>query len=164
MRDSLGGTLLVGIAHDLDGLWGWRFAVGVGGRAFAHGYQDQVVPLAEAAVTWQPSERTTLHGALFRRIEDASNEGVGGYVVTVAGIAMDHEMQRHLILHLGADLERADYSGGTHQTIATGRLGLLWLMNRRFRLNAAVTLSDHRGTATPDFGEDAVLLGVTAGL
>lgn len=163
-RDSVGGTLLVGIEHDLDGLWGWRVAFGVGGRAFARGYQDEVVPLAEASLTWQPSERTTWHGAVYRRIEDAANAGIGAYVATVGGIAMDHEVQRHLILHLGADLERADYTGGTHQTIASGRVGLLWLISRSLRLDASLTLSDHHASAGPDFGEDAVLLGVTAGL
>lgn len=167
-RDWVGGTILVGIEHDLDGIWGWRLALGAGGRVYAHSYQDQLVPLAEAALTWQPSERTTWHGVLFRRIEDATNEGIGGYVATVAGIAMDHEVQRHLILHLGADIERANYGGGGSQTITSGRAGLLWLMTRRLRLNATVTLTDHRnGGATaeePSFGEDAVLLGITAGL
>lgn len=167
-RDWVGGTLLVGVEHALDGIWGWRFAVGVGARAYGNGYQDETVPLAEAAVTWQPSERTTWHGVLFRRIEDATNEGIGGYVATVAGIAMDHELQRHLILHLGADIERAAYSGGGRQTITSGRAGLLWLMSRNLRLDATVVLSNHQngGTASgePSFGEDAVLLGITAGL
>lgn len=142
-RDSLGGTVLVGAEHDLDGIWGWRLAIGVGGRAYVHPYQDQFVPLAEAAVTWQPSERTTWHGVLFRRIEDASNEGIGGYVATIGGVAMDHELQRHLILNLRADIERADYTDGTSQTITTGRMGLLWLFSRTLRLNTTVTLSDH---------------------
>lgn len=167
-RDWAGGTILLGIAHDLDGIWGWRVALGAGGRVYANPYQNQLVPLAEAAVTWQPSERTTWHGVLFRRIEDATNEGIGGYVATVAGIAMDHELQRHLILHLGADIERASYASGGSQTITSGRVGLLWLMSRNLRLNATVTLSDHQNggpaTAAPDFGEDAVLLGITAGL
>ncbi|GAB0118797.1 outer membrane beta-barrel protein [Acidisoma sp. 7E03] len=164
VRDWVGGTLLVGIEHDLDGLWGWRIALGVGGRAFALGYQDEVVPLGEAAITWQPSERTTWHGVVYRRIEDAANAGIGAYVATVAGIAVDHEVQRHLILHLGADLERADYAGGTHQTIATGRFGLLWLMSRSLRVDVSVSLSDHHASAGPNFGEDAVLIGVSAGL
>jgi len=167
-RDWVGGSILLGVEHDLDGVWGWRVALGVGGRAYANAYQDQFVPLAEAALTWQPSERTTWHGVLFRRIEDATNEGIGGYVATVAGIAADHELQRHLILHLGADIERATYSGGTRQTITSGRAGLLWLMSRNLRLNATVILSDHQngGAAAgdPSFGEDAVLLGITAGL
>lgn len=163
-RDFLGGTVLVGVEHDLDGIWGWRLAVGAGGRAYSHGYQDQFVPLAEAAVTWQPSERTTVHFALFRRIEDASSEGVGGYVATVGGVAVDHEINRHLILHLGTHLERADYTDATNQTILSGRMGLLWLVSHRLRLNASVTLSNHQGNAQNAYGEDAFLLGITAGL
>jgi hypothetical protein len=163
-RDFLGGSVLVGIEHDLDGIWGWRVALGIGGRVYSQPYEDQFVPLAEMALTWQPSERTTWHAALFRKIEDASEEGVGGYVATVGGLAMDHEVSRHLILHLGADIERANYSDGPIQTIVTGRSGLLWLINSMLRVNASLNLSDHRGQTSEPFDETSFLLSVTAGL
>ncbi|GAB0115431.1 outer membrane beta-barrel protein [Acidisoma sp. C75] len=163
-RDFIGGTAMVGIEHDLDGIWGWRFAVGVGGRAYSHGYQNQLVPLGEASVTWQPNERTTTHLVLLRRIEDATNEGVGGYVATLGGGAVDHEINRHLIWHLGANLERADYTDGAHQTILSGNTGLLWLISHSLRMQASVTLADHRSSTVNPYGEDAFLLGITAGL
>ena len=163
-RNSVGGTVLLGVEHDLDGLWGWRLALGAGGRIYRDPYEDQLVPLAEAAVTWQPTERTTWHAALFRRIEDATDEGVGGYVATIGGVAMDHEVQRHLILHLGTDLERAQFSDGSSQTIVTGHSGLLWLISPMLRADATVTLSDHRSTTVLPYGEDVFLLSVTAGL
>ncbi len=156
--------MLAGIEHDLDGIWGWRVALGVGGRVYSQPYEDQFVPLAEMALTWQPTERTTWHAALFRKIEDATEEGVGGYVATVGGVAMDHEINRHLILHLGADIERANYTDDTIQTIVTGRGGLLWLVDPRLRVNASMSLADHHGLTPEPFTEDMVLLSVTAGL
>ncbi len=163
-RNSVGGTVLLGIEHDLDGLWGWRFDVGAGGRIYRDPYEDQLVPLAEAAVTWQPTERTTWHAALFRQIEDAADEGVGGYVATIGGVAMDHELQRDLILHVGSDIERADFGGGSSQTFLTGRLGLTWLISPMLRAHAAVTVTDHQSTTATPYGENVFLVGVTAGL
>jgi hypothetical protein len=164
-RDSTGGSVLVGTAHDLDGIWGWRVAVGAGGRSFSSSaYNSRIAPLAEAALTWQPTERTTWHAALIRRIEDASDEGEGSYVATIAGVAADHEVKRNLILHAGIDFENANYSGGTTQTITTGRLSLLWLVDRNVRMSAKVELSDHAGGVGGTYGEDVVLLGMTVGI
>ena len=163
-RDFVGASVLAGIEHDLDGIWGWRVALGMGTRIYSQPYQDQYVPLAELALTWQPSERTTWHVALLRKIEAAQEEGVGGYVATVGGIAMDHEINRHLILHLGSDIERGNYSDGSVQTIVSGRSSLLWLINTTLRVEAGMTLSDHRGVATTPYGEDAFLLSITAGM
>lgn len=163
-RNSTGGTVLIGVEHDLDGIWGWRIAVGAGGRLYQPPYADQLVPLAEAAVTWQPNERTTWHAALLRRIEDAADEGVGGYVVTIGGVAIDRELQRDLILHLGADVDHADYGAGASQTFITGRLGLQWLISPVLRAKASVTLTDHQSTTATPYGEDLVLLSITAGL
>jgi hypothetical protein len=127
-------------------------------------YDDQLVPLAEASVTWQPNERTTWHAALFRQIEDAADEGIGGYVATIGGIAMDHELQRDLILHVGSDIERADFGAGSSQTFLTGRLGLTWLISPTLRAHAALTLTDHQSTTATPYGENVFLLGITAGL
>ncbi|MBW4024301.1 MAG: outer membrane beta-barrel protein [Proteobacteria bacterium] len=163
-RNSAGGTALVGVEHDLDGLWGWRIAVGVGGRLYHAPYPDQLVPLAEAAVAWQPNERTTWHAALVRRIEDAADEGIGGYVATIGGIAMDRELQRDLILHLGVDADHAAYGAASSQTFVSGQFGLQWLISSALRAKANVTLTDHRSTAAAPYGENLVLLSITAGL
>jgi hypothetical protein len=162
-RDFAGGTVLLGVEHDLDGVWGWRVQVGAGGRVYRNGYQDQLVPLAEAAVTWQPNERTTWHAALFRQIESAADEGVGGYVATIGGIAVDRELQRDLILHLGADIDRADFTGSS-ETFITGRLGLQWLISPMFRARATVTLTDHQSSTATPYGENLFMLSLTAGL
>ncbi|MCB8879559.1 outer membrane beta-barrel protein [Acidisoma cellulosilytica] len=163
-RDFIGGSALLGVEHDLDGIWGWRVALGFGKRVYSQAYLNQTVPLAEMALTWQPSALTTWHAALFRKIEDAQQEGVGGYVATIGGLALDQEINRHLILHLGSDIERATYADSPNQTIVTGRTGLLWLVNAMLRVNADVTLSTHRGVTTDPYAEDAVLLSITAGL
>jgi hypothetical protein len=163
-RDFVGGTVLLGVDHDLDGLWGWRVAVGAGGRVYRDSYNDQLVPVAEASVTWQPDERTTWHAALVRRIEDAADEGLGGYVATIGGVAVDHELRRDLVLHLGTDIDRADFGGGASQTFITGRAGLQWLISPILRARATVTLTDHQSTAATPYGENVFLLSMTAGL
>jgi hypothetical protein len=162
-RDFVGGTVLLGVEHDLDGLWGWRIEAGAGGRIYRDPYEDQLVPLVDAAVTWQPNERTTWHAALFRQIEAAADEGVGGYVATIGGVAMDRELRRDLILHLGADLDRADFVGSS-ETFVTGRLSLQWLISPVLRARATVTLTDHQSTTATPYGENLFMLSMTAGL
>jgi hypothetical protein len=162
-RDFVGGTVLLGVEHDLDGLWGWRIEAGAGGRIYRDPYEDQLVPLVDAAVTWQPNERTTWHAAVFRQIEAAADEGVGGYVATIGGVAMDRELQRDLILHLGADLDRADFVGSS-ETFVTGRLSLQWLISPVLRARATVTLTDHQSTTATPYGENLFMLSMTAGL
>ena len=162
-RDYAGGTVLLGVEHDLDGLWGWRIQAGAGGRVYRDAYENQLVPLVDAAVTWQPNERTTWHAALFRRIESAADEGVGDYVATIGGVSVDRELQRDLILHLGADLDRADFTGAS-QTFITARLGLQWLISPVLRARATVTLTDHQSTTATPYGENVFMLSMTAGL
>ena len=162
-RDYAGGTVMLGVEHDLDGIWGWRIQAGAGGRVYRSAYENQLVPLMDAAVTWQPNERTTWHAALFRQIESAADEGEGDYVATIGGVAMDRELQRDLILHLGADLDRADSTGGS-ETFITGRVGLQWLISPVLRARATVTLTDHQSTTATPFGEDVFMLSMTAGL
>jgi hypothetical protein len=162
-RDYAGGTVLLGVEHDLDGVWGWRIQAGAGGRIYRKPYENQLVPLVDAAVTWQPNERTTWHAALFRQIEAAADEGVGDYVATIGGVAMDRELRRDLILHLGADVDRADFVGAS-QTFVTGRLGLQWLISPILRARATVTLTDHQSSAATPYGENLFMLSMTAGL
>jgi hypothetical protein len=162
-RDYVGGTMLLGIEHDLDGLWGWRLEAGVGGRAYRSAYENQLVPLLDASVTWQPNERTTWHASVLRQIESAADEGVGDYVATIGGVAMDRELQRDLILHLGADIDRADYTGAS-QTFITGRLSLQWLISPILRARATVTLTDHQSSLATPYDEDVFMLSMTAGL
>jgi hypothetical protein len=163
-RDFVGGAVLAGVEHDLDGLWGWRLVAGIGGRTYRDPiYANQLVPVAEGTVTWQPTERTTFHAGILRKIEDASDIGVGSYVATVLGIAMDHEVQRNLILHAGLDLDRAQY-GGASETFLTGSLGLLWLISRNFRANGTINLTSHQSTGASSYGENVFLLSLTAGI
>ena len=162
-RDYTGGSVLLGVEHDLDGLWGWRIQVGAGGRVYRNDYQSQLVPLLDAAVTWQPNARTTWHATLFRRIESAADEDEGDYVATIGGIAMDRELQRDLILHLGADIDRADFTGAS-ETFLTARLGLQWLISPILRARATVTLTDHQSSTATPYGENLFMLSMTAGL
>jgi hypothetical protein len=162
-RDFVGGTVLLGVEHDLDGVWGWRLEAGAGGRAYRDSYENQLVPLGDAAVTWQPNERTTWHAALFRRIEAAADEGVGGYVATIGGLAVDRELRRDLILHLGADIDRADFTGSS-ETFLTGRLGLQRLISPVLRARATVTVTDHQSTTATPYGENVFIVSMTAGL
>ena len=162
-RDFTGGTVLLGVEHDLDGVWGWRIQAGAGGRIYRSPYQDQLVPLAEVSVTWQPNERTTWHAALFRQIEAAADVGVGSYVATIGGLDVDRELQRDLILDVGADADRADFTGAS-ETFISGHLGLEWLISPVLRAHATATLTDHRSTTATPYGENLLMLSITAGL
>jgi hypothetical protein len=78
-------------------------------------------------------------------------------------VAVDRELQRDLILHLGADIDRADFTSAS-QTFITERLGLQWLISPMLRAGATVTVTDHQSTTATPYGEDVFMLSMTAGL
>ena len=85
-RNSTGYEVLVGIADQAGAVWQYQALVGWEVRAFAASqYSTHQAPIAEAAVTWNPSGMTTLTGKLTRSIEDAAQEGIAATPTPVPG-------------------------------------------------------------------------------
>ena len=149
-RDSAGIAVLIG-AEASDGLLHLRVLAGWEQRDFtAAAYGTHAAPIAEAQAVWQPDGMTTLTATLSRRIEDAAQEGVAGYTETAAGLRVDREARRNLLLSLAAGVQRAAFTnGGGSETGSSVGASATWLLNRRMRITAAETVTALHGTASP---------------
>src|SRR5262249_59855383 len=98
-------------------------------------FPTHTAPIAEGQVIWQPTELTTVTGALSRLIEDPQSAGTNGYVLTTAHMAVDHELRRDIILHGAIGAQYAQFLQGSAQTNLTTDISAAWLINRNMRLS-----------------------------
>lgn len=168
--DSL--AVLVGIDDATDGLWHYRLLGGYERRDFADAaYRTHGAAVAEADAIFTPDGMTTLTATLARRIEDAAQEGVAGFVYTSAKLTTDYEWRRNVLLQASVGVQRADLlGGGGRQTALQGGIGATWLLNRRVRLVGSYDVADVHGSGTRaaglagDFVRSLALLTLRLGL
>lgn len=144
--DSRSFALLAGIDDAGDGLWHYRLLAGYEHREFASAlYRAHGAPVAEADAIFTPDGMTTITATIGRSIEDAAQQGVAGYVLTSAGLTVDYEWRRNLLLQASAGVQRADLlDGGGRQTALHGGIGATWLVNRHVRLIGTYEVADSR--------------------
>jgi len=149
-RNSDGYQVLLGLSDETGAVWQYRLLLGWEVRAFhAAQYGTRQAPIAEAALSWNPSGMTTVTATLTRSIEDAAQEGIVGYTYSKARVAVDHEYLRNVLLQAYASYQHAEYlpSGG-HANAATLGAGATWLINRHLRLSATYDFTDQHATAS----------------
>jgi hypothetical protein len=148
-RDSTGFAVLAG-AEGGDGIVHLRLLVGWEERDFAApAYGRHAAPIAEAEATWRASGMTTVTATLWRRIEDAAQEGVAGFTETAAALRVDREARRNLLISLSAGIQTAAFTnGGGTETGTRFGASVTWLLNRRMRLVATEALSTLHGSGT----------------
>jgi hypothetical protein len=173
-------SVLAGVAYDADGAIGFRLLGGYEERSFASNqYRMIQAPILEAAVTWTPTELTTITGTAARYIEDSAAEATIGYTETALKLTLDHEYSRAILLNLHGTLYLDDYSqGGDSQSFLTVSAGVTWRLNRNLRLVAAYTYNNRHtsgaGTSNAglpfgsvfggDFSENLFTIQVSVGL
>ena len=164
-RNSTGIAALAG-AEGGDGLLHLRLLAGWEQRDFtAAVYGSHAAPIAEVQAVWQPSGMTTVTATLSRRIEDAAQEGVAGYTETAAGLRLDREVWRNLLVSVEAGVQQADFTqGGGRETGTSFAASATWLLNRHMRLTAAETATTLRGTAAVGGAVTRSLSLITLGL
>lgn len=168
--DSTSIAVLGGLDH-AGGVWRTRALLGYQLRQFASSaYKAEAAPVLEAGLTWSPTGLTTAGLTLTRRIEDQAAEGAAGYVLNEGRLALDHELQRDVLLGAYVDLQRAEYPAGNgqatagHETVASAGGSATWLIDRHLRLVGSYDHFDKRSTLASSLTEDTVLLRLVFGL
>lgn len=170
--NSTGYQALAGFDYGDDAVWRYRLLLGAEHRDFAAAaFQSRSAAIAEGEIAWMPSGLTTVTAAVTRSMEDAAQEGVAGFTYTSARLTLDHELQRNLLLHASAGLQRADFlQGGARQTGYSLGGGATWLVSRRIRLSATYDLTEQRGSGSAalpisgDYTRSLALLTLRFGL
>jgi hypothetical protein len=163
--DSRGLTLLAGVDFAPSALWHVSALAGVQARTYASSaYSNDVAPVAEVNVVWQPSGLTTVTGTLDRRIEDAAEEGFVSYTLTSARLSVDHELRRDILLGAHANYDNLAYNhGGGTSVFAGGGASVTWLTSRNLHVVGSfehVTKTSRDG----NFGDDVLMLKLHFGL
>jgi hypothetical protein len=91
-------------------------------------------------LAWNVTRLTTLSASVDRRISVTTIKNAAGSLITEAGVAVDHELRRDLLLHFGANWRQNDYSGidRTDETYEIG-VGANYIIARNFNVGASYT-------------------------
>lgn len=153
-------SLMAGLDDDLDGVVRIRALVGYETRHFsAAAFKTIQAPVAEATLIYTPTGLTTLTATVARRIADSSDETTTGYTETTAGLVVDHEYLRNVLLQARIAVASNEYSGGGSQTLYAAGGGVTWLLNRHLRLTLSDTVTVRRSR---NFGVNSQIPGSQA--
>jgi hypothetical protein len=177
-RDSNGFRADVGGRVDLTGVTYAEFAIG---------YLDQeyqapgLTPIsgvdANAKVVWNVTQLTSVTFNALRTAQDANTTALAqngnpvtsaGYLRSVVGVAVDHELLRNVLLHGEANFENDDYQGfdRSDNRYDIGA-GARYMFTRNLYVGAAFTYTNRSSSGTfaaGQFNRDLFLLRLGAQL
>ncbi len=163
--DSHGVTALAGVDFAASAVWHVSALFGVQARTYSSSaYSNDVAPVAEVNVIWQPTGLTTVTGTLDRRIEDAAEEGYVSYTLTAARLSVDHELRRDVLLGAHATWDNLAYNnGGGTSNFTGGGTSVTWLTNRNLHI---VGSFDHvtKTAQTGGYDDNIVMVRLNFGL
>ncbi len=147
-RNSEGSTYLVGANFDLTRLIRGEVAVGY----LQHEWEDPSLGETENValntnIDWFPTELTTVNFRASRRVDDSGTDFAASYLHSEAGVRVDHELLRNLIITGGFAETRREYRGLVREDeVVSADLGLRYLMNRRVVLSGGYRYEDQTST------------------
>jgi len=139
LRDSGGYT--VDIGADFDVLGAGRGQLGVGYTE--QDYDSPTLPdvdglSLDASLEWLPTQLTTVTLQATREVRDAPFNDAGGYIAAAAGVRVDHELRRNIILSAGVSVAEDDYADIDRTDERFGvNAGVTYFMNRNVGVRAS---------------------------
>ncbi len=132
-RNSNGQTYLVGANFDLTRLARGQVAIGYYNRDWKDAALGNDGGLAvDVNVDWFPTQLTTVTLTGVRRVEDSGEAFAASFLHSQAGVRVDHELLRNVILSAGLRGERREYRGiERDDDVVYGDLGLRYALGRR---------------------------------
>ena len=140
-RDSFTWEALGGFQYDFDGVWQGRIAFGWRQREYrAANIRTLQGPAVEGQLTWAPTQLTTVGFTISRTIEESIRQDAVSYQRTQAGVTVDHEYLRNIILGANLRADRREYDKPTQTaTDAVLLLSARYMLNRNMQLIGSYT-------------------------
>jgi outer membrane autotransporter protein len=113
-------------------------------------------------VVWNVTRRTTVSALVGRHISVTTLDNAAGSLVTEAGVTVDHELRRDLLLHFNAKWRENDYSGidRTDDTYEIGA-GVNYFITRNFNVGAGYSYRQRSSNApTAEYMRNLVMLNL----
>ena len=144
LRDSEGYTVDAGADFDINGV-----ARGVFGLGYTEqDYESAALPdvdgvSVDGLIEWFPTQLTTVTVQAVRDVRDAPFANSGGFFATSAGVNVDHELRRNVIVSAGLTLSEDDYQGldRTDERFSVNA-GVTYFMNRNVGVRGSWTYTD----------------------
>ncbi len=164
-RSSDGYELAIGANYDLTGVTFVELFVGYRSQ----GYDDPRLATASgvaagARVIWNVTRLTTVTATLTRDVEETVIGGASSYFSTDAGVHVDHELLRNLILRANAMYGNDDFTGiARNDDRFEAGFGAIYQMNRYFSISGNYAFRARESNAAgQDFTENVLSLNLTA--
>ena len=159
--DSSGSNVVGGINFDLTHLMRGEVQAGYMEQHYTSPLFHDIKGLsAKAQVEWFPTQLTTVTFTALRAIGDSTIINSAGYVNETAGVQVDHELLRNVILGANATWNQNVYSGISRtDRIESFGAHANWLITRRVGLNFAYAYIDQNSTGIakgPDYKDNRV--------
>jgi hypothetical protein len=135
-RDSFTWVALLGFEYDFDGVWAGRIGVGYQQRQYNSPLIKTLeAPAFEGRLSWSPTQLTTVTLAAVRTLEESIRTDETSYIRTSAGIRVDHEYLRNVLIGGEIRADRREYgSDDASATDGVVQLNSRWLLNRSLSL------------------------------
>jgi hypothetical protein len=153
-RSSSGQTFLAGFRTDVSRLIRGEVSVGYLRQDFDAVNVNVVSGLAtRVALSYFPTQLTTLRLNAQREIQDTGVVGGAGILATQIEGGVDHELRRNVILSAGAGFNRQSFRGfARDDNFVHAEVGARYLLNRNLSLGA--TYRFDRGSTNSVTGRD----------
>jgi hypothetical protein len=150
-RDSQGGFFDVGASFELSSLIRGQMQVGYLKQTFANAAYTPISGLsAQGKLEWFPTQLTTITLSGSRSVQDSGIIGSSAYLAEVAGLELDHELLRNLILIARASYEADSFNGiDRRDHNVTGALSARYQMNRLVGFMLGYTYLDQVSAGAP---------------
>jgi hypothetical protein len=133
-RDSHGYQAEAGARFEVTNVISGEASVGYLSRDFFDGRLPGVSGVStEAKANWYLTRLTTLNFTASRRAQETTLFGAAGYIDSVFGAGVDHELRRNLILSADLRYDNRDYVGVVRTDDQyEARMRALYLLNRNY--------------------------------
>lgn len=166
LRDSDGYDAGIGASFDLSRLVRGEVQVGQYKQSYKNsGYSDAKGSSYRGKVEWFPTQLTTVgfHGS--RAVYETPEIGSSGYVSSVLGVSVDHELRRNIVLSAAYSRADNDYNQFDREDErARVDLAVRYRMNRKVAIVGGYTYSDLSSSGTqqvPSYKNNTVKLSFT---
>jgi hypothetical protein len=166
-RSSEGYSAVTGVALDLGGVLFGELYIGYLQQFYDESeFDTQEGVDGGGSLTWNITTLTTATARVARQINTTTQNDASGILTTLAGVDIDHELLRNLILNANFTYVNDDYDGiDRTDDYYIGGIGGRYLINRNFNASLGyrfVRRSSDSDTGNFDYTRSLVRIGVQA--
>ncbi len=164
-RDSDGFDIVAGVEIDFGGIVFGDFFAGYDFQDFDDPQLNTMQgPTMGADITWTVTPLTTIVGRVSRHIRETTSKNASGRFLTSAGLSVDHELRRDLLIGADASFLHDDFEGiDRTDLIYKAGVNAKYMLNRYFYVLGGYDFRMRDGeSSADDFTENIFFIRLQA--